>query len=94
MADFPPAGAPVSEVDVIGLDYKPPGASHNTLPIRPQTVTALPGFTLVARRETDSYTVLRYAAAIPRVETPGALLPLALSSGYTLVLQGPARPAR
>lgn len=89
VAAYPAGGAPVAEVDVIGLDYRPPGASHNIVPVRPHTAPPLPGFRLMARRETDSYTVLRYAAAAPRVETPDALLSLALRSGYTLVLQAP-----
>jgi mannosyltransferase len=88
---FWPGGAvTLDEVDVIGLDYRPPGARTNVTPPRPSPPPRLPGFTLVSHRETESYTALRYRAAAPRAETAPALLALALAGGeYTVMLQAP-----
>jgi mannosyltransferase len=84
---FPAAGVAVSEVDVIGLETRQPGAHANSSPPRPAVAPALAGFALASSRETSSYTVLRYLASTPRPETPAMVLALSLGPEYTVVLQ-------
>jgi hypothetical protein len=58
-------------------------------PPRPTTAPALPGFTVVEKRETDSYTFLRYRAPVPTIEQAATLLGLGLVPGgsYAVLLQ-------
>ncbi len=86
---WPGGRVAVDEVDVIGLDYRPPGARTNVHPPRPSPLPSLPGFTVIARQETDSYTVLRYRAATPVRQSAATLLKLALGNEYTIMLQAP-----
>lgn len=86
-----PATLPIQEVDVFALVYRKTGARVSSYPPRPAVPPALPGFTVVERRETDGYTLLRYRSHNPVLERPAALVGLGLSRGgqYIALLQQP-----
>jgi mannosyltransferase len=75
LAPTPPTGAGVGEVDVFAL------ALQSSPPARPAAAPSLPGFTLVARKQTDTYTLLRYRSPLPIRESRAALLALGLNPG-------------
>jgi len=90
LSEFPP-GTAVQEVDVVALVYRPAGASVSASPPNPAVPPALPGFTLVGRRHTGSYTVLRYRAAapVPEQPTPLAALRLVPADPVVVLVQRP-----
>ena len=85
LSDFPP-GTAVREVDVVALVYRPSGARVSAAPPNPAVPPALPGFTLVGRRHTESYTVLRYRARAPVPEQPTQLAALGLEPADPLAV--------
>jgi uncharacterized membrane protein len=87
-----PAAAAVQEVDVFSLIYRVPGGHEELAPPRPNPPPSLPGFTLVQRVQTRSYTVLRYRAPAPVAEQAASLLRLALVPNVvpqTVLIQNP-----
>jgi mannosyltransferase len=85
LSGFPP-GTAVREVDVVALVYRPAGARVSAAPPNPAVPPTLPGFTLVGRRHTESYTVLRYRAPAPVAEQPTVLAALSLIPGDPLAV--------
>jgi 4-amino-4-deoxy-L-arabinose transferase-like glycosyltransferase len=86
---FPLFGARVREVDVLALDG---GMLALTPP--PVTATAPPGFTLVQRVRTETYTLLRYRSPVPRPVTETELLSLYPPGRESITLaQNPGLPS-
>ena len=85
LSDLPP-GTAVQEVDVVALVYRPADARVSAAPPNPAVPPALPGFTLVGRRHTESYTVLRYRARAPVPEQPTQLAGLRLEAADPLAV--------
>ncbi len=84
---LPPAGAPVSWVEVIALGARGVGAPVRAPPVRAPGLPALAGFGGPAVLRRATYSVVRYRAAGPPVlVTPGMLAPLALTPGVPAVL--------
>jgi hypothetical protein len=75
--DMPPAGAPVSEVDVIGSADRLSGFMQPPAP---------PGFHEVLRKSEPSYLLIRYAADAPVAVTPAGLQPARLGTDPAAIL--------
>jgi hypothetical protein len=63
---FTSRGARVAEIDLVGLATKATYSAGRPRPPRPVSVKAPPGFRETGRRQTDTFTVIRLAAASPR----------------------------
>jgi len=87
---FPASGTAVREIDLIALIRPVPGGHAERPPPRPVAPATLPGFHLVQRRETESYTVLRFRASAPVPVSSAALIGLApYLFPQTVMLQRP-----
>jgi hypothetical protein len=84
--------AVVTEIDVVGLPppYRQIGVTPK--PPRPASPAAIPGFTLVQRREAHTFTLLRYRAIRPTEVGAAAMARLAFEPAPpSLLVQPPAR---
>ena len=72
LVPLPPAGAHVSEVDLVGM-HSQDESTRNRRPRPPA-----PGFAFAGARVTDTFTIVRYRAARPQRVTPLQLLRVAV----------------
>jgi mannosyltransferase len=84
---LPPAGAAVREIDVVALAVRHPGRGL-VLP-RLATPPTPPGFQLVERRTTSTYTLVRFAAPQPTPVNAGLVAAHAFAAGPPAVLLDP-----
>ncbi|HEX8064925.1 MAG TPA: glycosyltransferase family 39 protein [Thermoleophilaceae bacterium] len=87
--EFPKALHPVSEIDLVAVASRRPGQTPR--PPRPPAPT-VPGFAPAARRETDTFTLIRLVAPRPTPISAAGLAALRLDEGLAVtLLQSPAR---
>jgi mannosyltransferase len=86
--EFPEGFHPVREIDLVAVTSRRPGQTPR--PPRPAN-PSVPGFRVVARRETDTYTLIRLRADAPVPIAPAGLtsLRLAPSLAVTLIQRRP-----
>jgi mannosyltransferase len=86
---LPGNGAPVREIDVLGVAVRRPGEA----PVPPQPPAAptapAPGFALAGVRRSDTYTLLRFRAPTPQPVNPAQLAATSLDGGPTAALVTP-----
>jgi len=89
-AHAPPAGGEaVDEVVVVGLATQGQFSASAPRPPRPASPPPPAGFRLAERRETATFTLLRYRAARPRRVRPAEMAPLALDPADLAVWDQP-----
>lgn len=91
-----PSGSPaaVREIDVAGLAEKTSAGANATPPSPSAEPPPAPGFALVARTTTSTYTLRRYRAGRPLRVAPQTLSAAKLSPTYALLVVPPAPDSR
>jgi mannosyltransferase len=89
---FPPAGTPIGEIDAVAVSRREAGADRVPPPV--PRVRPLPGFREESRHMGRTFTVVKYRAAAPVLETPILLRSLSFEPGIAdlLIEPGPAQP--
>jgi hypothetical protein len=86
---LPEAGAPVREIDVIGVAIRRPGDEPSP-PVPPaEPAPPAPGFVLAGVRRGETFTLLRFRAATPQLVQPSQLAAVSLDGSPSSVLLSP-----